>query len=68
MNSNYRKRLLISACFFNACTTYISEVHAWEKHGLISKRQAVTKLEKFSTNYRISTVLFQIMNKSAKIG
>ena len=35
--SSYRKCLLISACFLNVCTTYISEVHASEKHGLISK-------------------------------
>jgi len=26
----YRKLLLISACFLNACTSYISEVLAWE--------------------------------------
>ena len=26
---NYRKRLLIRACFFDTCTTYTTEVHAW---------------------------------------
>ena len=27
-NSNYRKRLLIGACFFDACTPYKNELYA----------------------------------------
>ena len=34
----YRKRLLISACFFHTCTSHKNEVHAWKNHALISKR------------------------------
>ena len=35
VNNSY---LLISACFFDACTTYTSEAYAWENYALINKR------------------------------
>ena len=34
----YRKRLLISSCFFDACTTYISESICMQNYALIIKR------------------------------
>ena len=36
--TSYRQRLLISACIFDACTSILFRVHAYEKHALIGKR------------------------------
>ena len=36
--TKYRKRLLISACFFRAYTSRVCGVHALKNHQLINKR------------------------------
>ena len=36
--TTYRKRLLISACIFDAFTSLVCRVRAYKKHALISKR------------------------------
>ena len=46
----YRKRLLISACFFDWYTPYTSKVHTWKKHALISKQ--LQQIEKFFHYFR----------------
>ena len=38
INSIYRKRLNCSPSIFHACTSDISEVHAWKNDGLLFKR------------------------------
>ena len=54
--------MLISTCFFNACTTYISHVHAWEKKACVYK-QTVTvtfnynnSLEKYRAFFKLTHV------------
>ena len=35
ITSEYRKRFLISACFFHACTPHNNEVNAYKNHALL---------------------------------